>query len=162
MQLQQPTKQQLFQVMEWVRNPKVFNIWAGPGFRFPFTEKSFIEDLKLDELETRVLIESQLELNNQAQAFGQIYQRLNRTHLGRLVVNPQNQGKGTGTQLIKKLMALGDTLFDCDSYSLFVLHSNTRAKELYQRLGFEVSEYPEIMPLADCYYMVKRKGLRHE
>jgi ribosomal protein S18 acetylase RimI-like enzyme len=162
MQLQQPTKQHLLQVMEWVRSPKVFNIWAGPGFRFPFTAESFIEDLKLDELETRVLIDPQLDLDNQVQAFGQIYQRLNRTHLGRLVVNPHSQGKGIGTQLIKSLMALGDTLFDCDSYSLFVLHSNTRSKELYQRLGFEIAEYPEIMPLADCHYMVKRKGISNE
>ena len=162
MQLQQPTTEQLLQVMQWVRSPKVFDIWAGPDFRFPFTEESFIEDLKLDELHSRALVAPELEHNNQVQAFGQVYQRLNRTHLGRLIVNPQAQGKGIGTQLIKSLMALGDSLFGCDSYSLFVLHSNTRAKELYQRLGFVIAEYPEIMPLADCYYMVQSKGLSNE
>ncbi|GAA0209135.1 hypothetical protein GCM10009123_15740 [Kangiella japonica] len=162
MQLQQPTTDQLLQVMEWVRSPKIFNIWAGPGFRFPFTENSFIEDLKLDELHSRVLIDPQLDLNNQVQAFGQIYERLNRTHLGRLVVNPQAQGQGIGTELITGLMSLGDTLFGCDSYSLFVLHSNIRAIKLYSKLGFKVTEYPEIMPLADCHYMVKSKGSINE
>lgn len=162
MQLQQPTTEHLLQVMGWVRSPKVFNIWAGPGFRFPFTESSFIEDLKLDELHSRVIVDPQLGTENQVQAFGQIYQRLNRTHLGRLVVNPQAQGKGVGTQLIRNLMTLGDALFGCDSYSLFVLHSNTRAIKLYSRLGFKVTEYPEIMPLADCHYMVKSKGSNNE
>ena len=29
------------------------------------------------------------------------------------------------------------------------------AKSLYEHLGFKSAEYPEIMPLAECLYMVK-------
>jgi ribosomal protein S18 acetylase RimI-like enzyme len=145
-----PQHHHLQQVMEWVKDPKVFDIWAGPGFRFPFTTESFIEDLKLDELHSRILVD-----NHQVQAFGQVYQRLNHTHLGRLVVNPQSEGKGIGTNLIKQLMAIGDQRFESKGYSLFVLESNIRAKSLYEHLGFKSAEYPEIMPLAECLYMVK-------
>ncbi|GAA4346988.1 hypothetical protein GCM10023150_08920 [Kangiella taiwanensis] len=136
--------------MEWVRSPKVFDIWAGPGVRFPFTAETFIDDLKLDELQSRVLIDGDTVV-----AFGQTYQRLGHTHLGRLVVDPTAQGKGIGTELIQRLMLLGDELFDSSGYSLFVLKANTKAKNLYLKLGFDVAEYPEIMPLPDCLYMVK-------
>lgn len=145
-----PQHHHLQQVMEWVKDPKVFDIWAGPGFRFPFTTESFIEDLKLDELHSRVLVD-----NDQIQAFGQVYKRLNRTHLGRLVVNPQAQGQGIGTELVERLMLLGDELLNAKGYSLFVLERNIRAKDLYQRFGFKSTDYPEIMPLPDCLYMIK-------
>ncbi|GAA4360969.1 hypothetical protein GCM10023151_13740 [Kangiella marina] len=140
--------------MEWVRSPKVFEIWAGPGFRFPFTADTFIEDLKLDELHSRVLIDTSQE-PHQVVAFGQTYQRLGHTHLGRLVVKPDVQGQGIGQALIEQLMKLGDELLDSNGYSLFVLKANARAKNLYLKLGFNVAEYPEIMPLPDCLYMVK-------
>lgn len=145
-----PQPHHLLEVMEWVRSPKVFDIWAGPGVRFPFTAETFIDDLKLDELQSRVLIDG-----DRVVAFGQTYQRLGHTHLGRLVVDPTAQGKGIGTELIQRLMLLGDELFDSNGYSLFVLKANTKAKNLYLKLGFDVAEYPEIMPLPDCLYMVK-------
>ncbi len=157
MQCIKPEQAHLLEVMEWVRSPKVFDIWAGPGVRFPFTAETFADDLKLNELHSRVLID-----NGQVVAFGQTYQRLGYTHLGRLVVKPNLQGKGVGTELIKQLMAIGDQQFDSKGYSLFVLKANTRAKNLYLRLGFKVQEYPEIMPLADCLYMVKDMVNDHE
>lgn len=145
-----PQPHHLLEVMEWVRSPKVFDIWAGPGVRFPFTAETFTEDLNLDELHSRILLD-----NDQVVAFGQTYERLGHTHLGRLIVNPTAQGKGIGTELIQRLMQLGDEHFESKGYSLFVLKANTRAKNLYLRLGFEVADYPEIMPLPECLYMVK-------
>lgn len=150
MELVKPTSQHIRAIMEWVKQPKVFNIWAGPGFRFPFDQQSFTEDLKLQELHSRVLLDDE-----QLLAFGQTYDRLGRTHLGRLIVNPDVQGRGIGTELIHQLMLLGDECLQTQGYSLFVLADNPRAKKLYEKLGFVVTEYPEMMPMDNCYYMVK-------
>ncbi|WP_211267767.1 GNAT family N-acetyltransferase [Kangiella sediminilitoris] len=150
MELIKPTPEHIRTIMEWVKPPKIFNIWAGPGFRYPYDQKSFTEDLQLDKLHSRVLIDG-----SKLVAFGQVYDRLGHTHLGRLVVNPDNQGQGIGKELIQQLMALGDQCLDTSGYSLFVLAENQRAKHLYEKLGFVIKEYPEMIPMANCYYMVK-------
>lgn len=150
MQLITPKKEHLQQVMTWFPDQASFDLWAGHNFRYPYTELSFTEDLKMDRLITRVLVDGEEPV-----ALGQVYNRVGRCQLGRLVTNPELRGQGIGSILIQKLMVLGDEELPTKDYSLFVFATNTRAKKLYERLGFKVTEYPEAMPMDNCYYMVK-------
>ncbi|WP_223671059.1 GNAT family N-acetyltransferase [Kangiella shandongensis] len=154
MKLVKATEEHLLSVMEWVKDPDVFSIWAGPNFRYPFDQQSFIEDIKLynDKLVNRVLVKDNTPL-----AFGQIYDRVGRTQLSRLIVNPDYQGQGIGTELISRLLELGHECLDTADYSLFVMKDNPRAKKLYESLGFVETEYPEAMPMENCDYMVKKQ-----
>jgi ribosomal protein S18 acetylase RimI-like enzyme len=88
-----------------------------------------------------------------ALAFGQYYERLGCCHLGRLVVAPEQRGKGIGELLVTELIARGTLALGIARCSLFVLDYNTRARNLYRKLGFVEAQYPERLPLPDCLYL---------
>lgn len=126
-------------------------MWGGPQFRYPVTQETFLADVKLSELKSYSLINEANELI----AFGQYYLRVGRCHLGRLAVTPKQRAKGFGKLLIHKLMGMGCDELKVKESSLFVYELNTYAVEVYKRLGFELTPYPEYIPIEHCLYMVK-------
>lgn len=150
MHLAVPRPEHYLELMSWFPTSEKLYIWSGPDFRYPFNEQSFVEDLNIDKIETKVLLEGQ-----QLLGFGQLYERQGRCHLGRLVVNPQYRGKQIGEKLIHQLMQLGDKILSTNGYSLFVLQDNLSAIKLYRRMGFEFAQYQKPMKLENCLYMVK-------
>ena len=138
--------------MSWFPDQFALESWSGPGFRYPFTEASFIEDLNPFDSNSFVLLSEQQELL----AFGQFYLREGRCHLGRLAVNPNFRGKGIAAKLMQGLMEKGSHLLKVDEFSLFVLTHNESAIKAYQKLGFEFTDYPGQIDLDNCLYMYKR------
>ena len=139
------------ELMRWFTDRAATQVWGGPEFRFPFSEATFREDAKLASLATRMLVTG----DGRLVAFGQFYLRVGRCHLGRLAVAPDARGGGLGTQLIHDMCAEGRPLFGAGSCSLFVVPSNSRAKALYERLGFSAIPYSEPAPeFAPYIYMV--------
>lgn len=151
MRLLAPTAPHLAEMMAWISGPEELASWAGPGFRYPFTLQSFTEDLRIDELDSFFLVQNELDIR----AFGQCYVRLSRCHLGRLIVAPQFRGQRIADMLIQQLCDFGEQHFDSQGFSLFVLENNEPAIRSYQRIGFQVSTYPEKNPLEHCLYMIK-------
>lgn len=140
------------ELMRWFQDKYSITIWGGAGFRFPFTRHSFVEDMHWG----RVASFSLRDPSGKLSAFGQLYERLGRVNLARLVVNPTMRGQGVGKRLIGMLMTLSPSLFDCDEYSLFVYRDNTSAYKCYQSMGFTVTDYPQRVPFADaCYYLTR-------
>ena len=153
MNLVQPEERHLLEMMDWFKSERDLTEWAGPGFRFPFNQQSFREDLKLDELSSYSLVsESERFL-----AFGQYYERLGRCHLGRLAVSPVGRGRGVARQLIAQLCAKGMDQLDADECSLFVMQQNTSAIRAYKKSGFDFSTYPDGVGIEDCLYMVRQQ-----
>lgn len=138
------------EMMNWFDTERQLKDWAGPDFRYPFTEASFIEDLKLDKLAFICLVSSDQEFL----AFGQYYQRLNKCHFGRLLVSPKHRGKGIVSSLIKELSVKGKKDLGVSAFSLFVSEHNLSAIKAYKKIGFKVRKYPEDLPLDNCIYMV--------
>ena len=67
-------------------------------------------------------------------------------HIGRFFINPQKQGRGLGSQALRKFVSLAFENGDIDSISLNVFEANQRAQNLYQKEGFgivEIIEAPE-------------------
>ncbi|MCV6611270.1 MAG: GNAT family N-acetyltransferase [Amphritea sp.] len=151
MELIKVTESHLQSMMEWFPDQQTLKDWAGPGFRYPYDEMTFREDLNLDQLVSRALVSDGGELLG----FGQFYSRLGRCHLGRLVVNPGCRGQGVVDELINQLAALGMPALQTTECSLFVLQHNRAAVHAYQRNGFEQADYPEQSPMDNCIYMVK-------
>jgi len=146
-----PSQSHILTLMSWFTNEDALIQWAGPGFRFPFDLTSFQQDLKANPDTAFVLISPTGELLG----FGQYYQRLDKCHLGRLVVNPEFRGKGIIAELIKQISEQGTKVLNLADSSLFVLSHNKSAVKAYQKVGFELADYPDEMPLADCLYMTK-------
>ncbi len=138
-------------MMGWFEDKQALLQWSGPDFAYPFTEASFYRDLKLQKCASYGLISDVGELV----AFGQFYRRLNRCHLGRLVVSPVFRGQGVAQQLIESLTAIGCDQLGVNQVSLFVLSNNSAAISAYEKAGFEITPYPEQMPLDDCFYMIR-------
>lgn len=151
MQLIQPDENHLLKLMGWFTNEKELKDWSGPHIRYPLHFSLFIEDIKINSVSSFMLVSAKAELL----AFGQYYQRLNRCHLGRLVVNPQFRGQGVAAQLMQQLSQLGLAEFGLTECSLFVLEHNVSAIKAYEKYGFVVANYPEEIPLTNCLYMVK-------
>ena len=140
------------QLMRWFPDRRSVGVWGGPEFRYPFTRHSFGEDMHWGRMDAFTLCDGRDRLA----AFGQLYERFERIHLARLVVDPERRSGGIGKELVRRLLRVGRQMFACDEYSLFVFRDNARALACYRSMGFRIAEYPEGMPLAEeCYYLTR-------
>lgn len=65
-------------------------------------------------------------------------------YIGRFFINPQKQGQGLGSQALRKFVSLAFENEDIDTISLNVYEANQRAKDLYQKEGFEIVQMVEV------------------
>jgi ribosomal protein S18 acetylase RimI-like enzyme len=151
MNIVKATQQHLVTLMSWFHRDEDVVSWGGPSFTIPFTTDSFINDLNVDELASYVLIADDKEMLG----FGQYYARLDKCHLGRLVIAPERRGDGLASVLVSGLIELGRRELDTHSSSLFVYNNNAAAVRAYQKLGFEFAIYPDEMNIDDMSYMVR-------
>ena len=123
-------------VCQWSNSlGKVFQEqWMGPMISFPLTIQ-VLQDLEgifsiFDGQEFVGLIQKiRLEDSN--------------LHIGRFFINPQKQGQGLGSQVLKKFVSLAFENGDIDSISLNVYEANQAAQHLYQKEGFEIVQVVE-------------------
>lgn len=148
MQLLACTNQDLIGVFRWFNSEKSVLYWAGPGVTYPLQVKRFKTESKFDKSHSYVL-----KQGRQLLAFGQIYNRLDHCHLGRLVVSPTLRRGGVGQRLIEKLLEQGSRQLGLTKGSLFVLNDNKPAMRLYEKMDFVIDDYPETIPLENCLYM---------
>jgi ribosomal protein S18 acetylase RimI-like enzyme len=139
------------ELMTWFSDKQELTDWAGPNFSYPFDQHSFSTDLQIDTIKSFALIANDLEMV----AFGQFYQRLDKCHLGRLIVRPSRRGKGIAAQLMKHLSCVGLKQLQLTQCSLFVYSHNRPALNAYKSFGFTVMSYPQALPDADCLYLIK-------
>jgi len=151
MELREALSKDLLTMTSWFDSEQALHQWAGPNFRFPYSDASFLEDLNLDQLTSYGLYNE----DNTLLGFGQCYERLGRNHLARLVINPAYRGQGLSLELIPRLIEEANKQFPRLETSLFVLKQNAVAISCYKKLGFEFFEYPEDNPLPGCFYMVR-------
>ncbi|MFC6634009.1 GNAT family N-acetyltransferase [Microbulbifer taiwanensis] len=151
MRLITATEEHLRTLMTWLPDLRQCRQWGGPTFRYPFTEQTFIEDCRWPDLPSCVLLDE----DGESLAFGQYYERRDRCHLGRLIVSPGHRGAGLGRTLVTELSKRGCRELNARECSLFVLKDNTRARKLYEKLGFAYSDYPDSPGwLEGCDYMI--------
>jgi ribosomal protein S18 acetylase RimI-like enzyme len=71
-------------------------------------------------------------------------------HIGRLIVQPDLQSRGIGTQLMQAIEA---RLKPCQRYELFTGNRSERSIRLYQRLGYHI--FSEVNGHTGLVYMEK-------
>ena len=109
--------------------------WMGPKISYPLITQSLqkmegIFSIFVGEEFVGVIQKIRLEDRN--------------LHIGRFFINPQKQGQGLGSQALRKFVSLAFENEDIDTISLNVFESNQRAKDLYQKEGFEIVQTIEI------------------
>lgn len=150
--LRESTTDEIKEMQLWFATRESILTWAGPQFRFPFTFSTFCEDLKLDSEYTY----SFLDTENTHLGFGQFYERWDRCHLSRVVINPKHRQKGLGSVLVNLLCQYSASILQKSEFSLFVLDNNLPALNTYQSVGFKEFEPPQPIDLPHCIYMVKK------
>lgn len=148
--LHEATESDFDELMAWFPQKEDVDIWGGPRFRYPFTRETFLEDCHWPGMRSYALRDGPDLL-----AFGQVYERLGRINLARLVVGPEQRGKGLGHRLVEGLMAESRRHFDLDEFSLYVMRDNAPALNCYLSCGFEITDYPEEDMADVCYYMTR-------
>jgi ribosomal protein S18 acetylase RimI-like enzyme len=152
-QLAEATEHDIENLMSWFRSAADVDRWGGPRFRYPFDGKTFRRDCHWGRMPS-------FRLNSPAgefAAFGQMYERLGRINLARLVVHPDLRGTGVGKRLVSSLIEIGPTLFTADEFSLFSYRHNAAALGCYRSMGFVIRDYPAGAPMADlCYYLTRQ------
>ncbi|WP_160151752.1 N-acetyltransferase [Microbulbifer sp. ALW1] len=150
LQLAACTQEHIPVLMKWIQSETQCREWGGPFFRYPFDTQSFAEDCSWQKLPSFVL----QGVAGKLLAFGQFYRRLERCHLGRLIVAPEARGCGIGKSLIRLLAKQGCNALATDQCSLFVLKNNRPAQALYEKIGFQRRDYPEPFEgLELCHFM---------
>lgn len=150
-------EQDAFSLYQWFSDLKQISSWGGPGFDYPMTQEAFLGVLRVNELSSYWLEDN----SGTRMGFGQFYNRLNRYHLGRLVISPEQRGKGMGKSLVLALLESAPDHIELEGNvreaSLFVMRNNPAAFNCYTSLGFAETPYPGPIPgdLKDCAYMVK-------
>ena len=123
--------------------------WMGPMIPFPLTIQ-VLQDLEgifsiFDGQEFVGLIQKiRLEDRN--------------LHIGRFFINPQKQGKGLGRKAFQYFLQEMFENEEIESISLTVFESNQRAKNLYQKEGFEIVQTIEV-PERKYIMRKSRQGL---
>jgi len=148
-----PTKIQHLDILKtWVTDNQSARFWCGPGFRYPFTDEIFLQDIQWGAVPSYSLISREGELIG----FGQYYENHGRCHLARIIVSPGHRGQGIGYRLVDNLIAIGLEDLALDECSLFVNSRNEKAVACYQSLGFCDLPYPEWQMYYDnINYMVR-------
>lgn len=150
--LEKSVESDIDRLMTWFSDKDATVMWGGPGFRYPYTRHSFVEDMCWGHMASFSLRSP----SDGLVAFGQLYERIGRINLARLVARPEFRGQGVGKRLVRMLMTASQSLFSCAEFSLFVYRGNTPALECYKSLGFTVTNYPDKSPHGDvCYYLTR-------
>jgi ribosomal protein S18 acetylase RimI-like enzyme len=98
-----------------------------------------------------------LKVVQQGEVIGSVNGRMSRGRLlvGRLMVHPEQQGRGIGTAL---MAAIEEAFPEADSCRLFTGESSEGNIRLYQRLGYRIYERREIPGSFPIVFMEKRRG----
>lgn len=120
--------------------------WMGPMIPFPLTIQ-VLQDLEgifsifAEEEFVGVIQKIKLEAKN--------------LHIGRFLIAPHKQGKGLGRKAFQDFVQEMFENEEIESISLTVFESNQRAKNLYQKEGFEIVQMVEV-PVRK-YMMIKSR-----
>lgn len=144
MDLRRATPDDLAVLLEWVPDEAACRLWGGPSMRFPMTIDTLRGDIATDDRTSHVLVDE----GGEPVAFGQlVHSAPTRRRLARLIVMPERRGEGVGVWLCYRLIERASSEHEVATVSLNVYRVNTRARRLYEAIGFEVAgaDRPEML-----------------
>jgi len=137
------------ELSSWFKTKMEARNWGGPLIRFPILAQQLKEDINFNVHASYSLLN-----NNELLGFIQVFDKYDYKHIGRVVISPHKRGEGLGKKLMEFLF---EEYINCDkTYSLYVYKDNHTAKNLYEKLGFLISEDESSYGKNnDCFFMTK-------
>lgn len=147
-------------IVEWNKNSSEAFLyqWAGrKAYKYPLTEKQILDRMKMEDIQI-FCIEDHGEMVGSVEM-----SVLNATdqsiRFGRLIIGGKYRGQGYGSKAIKLVEDKAFHEHGADRLELGVFEFNRKAKQLYERLGYEVVGViqDEADPEWTSYTMVKKR-----
>jgi ribosomal-protein-alanine N-acetyltransferase len=103
-------------------------------FSNPWTRQMYLRELQNPDVSFLYV----LRMDTQIAGFCSFWLVLDEIHINNLAIRHEYQGQGLGTALLQYVLQAGGSR-GADRATLEVRRSNTPARRLYERLGFEVA-----------------------
>ena len=142
----------VYEIAGWIRSRRDCELWAGPWLPYPLDAELLPADIDLYGADSIAMVEK-----DRLVAFGQLmYVDTQRSHLARIIVAPNERGRGRGRALIGELIRRArEQGYAC--ISLYVNRANPAALALYRRFGFRRAPRPPgEQASSDSVYMLCR------
>lgn len=121
----------------WVDSPELLMQFAGPGFAFPLTHEQLEASLRDEKRRAYKVVETGSETTI---GHAEIYETDNSAHLGRILIGDAAQrGRGTGQQIVARLLHIAFTGMGKPFATLNVFDWNRSAIRCYEKAGFVVN-----------------------
>jgi ribosomal protein S18 acetylase RimI-like enzyme len=122
-------------ILGWISSPEALAYWGGPLPTWPPDPRKTWGEIQNNDPDSFTLVDSAGTIL----AFGQVFKREpGAVHLGRIIVSPEQRGKGIGRILVGQLIDAGIARHQPTKVTLNVYRDNQPAVKLYKSLGFEV------------------------
>ena len=120
-------------LLSWIQTPEDQVLWSGNSFISGLNRYLFKEHLRRKDLFAFQLLNQKKDI----QAYGEfVLKAMDQATLCRIIVNPENRGKGIGKYLCEKLISEIKEWKEIKEISLNTLSCNYAALSCYESLGF--------------------------
>lgn len=134
------TEDDFGQLIGWVDSPSFLLQWAGPAFSYPLDESQLREHLEAtNEPEPSRMAFKAVDSAERMVGYielSKIDQRNLSASVSRVIVNPDERGRGYGTSMLRQLLVIGFKDVELHRIELRVFDFNESAIKCYQKVGF--------------------------
>ncbi|QKS70694.1 GNAT family N-acetyltransferase [Paenalkalicoccus suaedae] len=138
------TKEHVDPLMTWINatDEEFMITWSGTTFTFPLTHDQL--DRYIGEKTSRLFACSTEDDGLIGHLALRYINPLTRSaRIGKVLINDAHRGKGYGKKMIEQALHVAFKELDLVKVTLGVFDNNPKAKLLYERLGFKVTEIKE-------------------
>jgi RimJ/RimL family protein N-acetyltransferase len=142
-ELQHFTLNDIDRLLQWIDSPQFLVQWTGAYFSYPLTREKVEEHIQKSRgMEPECLIYKAVKVP-EGKVIGHIeLDRINRGEKTaaacRVLVDPAEQGRGYGTQMMEKILDIGFEELLLKKIYLSVFTYNERAIQCYRKVGFRI------------------------
>lgn len=130
-------------LMDWLKDERTVRLWRADRFSYPLTKeqlKQYWEDFLSDENAWIFLAVDENGNPCGHFSFRRVDYTKNSAHMGFIVVNPKERGKGYGREMVTLALRYAFGLLRMDRVTLGVFTVNEAAHRCYLSVGFKDEE----------------------
>jgi RimJ/RimL family protein N-acetyltransferase len=135
------TEDDIDRLIGWIRSEDELLHWTASSFGFPLTREHILQHMKESAAKTDRLIFKAVETETGEVRghieLGAIDRRNSSLRIGRVLIDPDAQGRGFGAAMMRKALAIAFDQLGMHRVELSVFDVNPRAIALYERVGFQ-------------------------
>jgi RimJ/RimL family protein N-acetyltransferase len=128
-------------VVQWLTDERMMRMWCRDRFTFPLTEEQldeYYEGLEKDACSWGFTALNESGIPAGSFLMSRVDYEAGSVHLGYIVVDPEQRGKGVGHKMVSLAVRYGTEILGMKRITLNVFELNPGAKRCYEKAGFVV------------------------